>query len=201
MPPNSSSGETLPEVQGDGDEPEEHKGRGQDTSTRVPGTASLVRPIQGSLFELRLANVSACYSSCTPAERASLSLQVAKSATKSSSSPQQRSPHPILPQTRPMASGCQGVRAGLPFSPTVVICLFPHSNYTKHSLLAAHQLFIKPGSMLSPPDTYLMVWLGQCSGCRLARGNAAPLHGVSRSAPAPAHGDGHQPSPAHPREE
>lgn len=57
------------------------QGPGQDTSTSVPSAALLIKPIQGSLFELWLANVSACYSSCAPAERASL--QVTKSAPKS----------------------------------------------------------------------------------------------------------------------
>lgn len=57
------------------------QGPGQDTSTSVPSAASLIKPIQGSLFELSLANVSACYSSCIPAERASL--QVTNSASKS----------------------------------------------------------------------------------------------------------------------
>lgn len=96
-PPNSSSGEALPEARREGEDPEEGRGWGQDTSTSVPSAASLIKPIQGSLFELRLANVSARYSSCAPAERASL--QVTKSATKSSTSSQQRSPRPILPQT------------------------------------------------------------------------------------------------------
>lgn len=81
-------------------------------------------------------------------------------------------PHRWDPPGHPTASGCRGVRASLPFSQTVVICLLPHSNYTKHSLLTAQQLFIKKqGNVLSPPYTYLTVWLWQCSGSRLAWGN------------------------------
>ena len=146
-PPNSSSGQALPKARGEGEEPEEGRGRGQDTSTSVPGGASLIKLIQGSLFELRLANVSACYSSCAPAERASL--QVTEAATASSPSTQRRSPRPILPYTRisgrPKATPSH--QAGLPFSQTILICLLPCSNYTKHSLLAAQQLFTQSKGM------------------------------------------------------